>query len=89
MTEFNDLQCGLTNDHIVRGPISLGCGHWICKKCVSDQAKIKCCICSEETDKSELGVDRESALVINIIKRSITGLFDDHWEGDRNTNRIY
>ena len=26
MSEFSDLQCGLTNDHIVREPISLGCG---------------------------------------------------------------
>ena len=52
MSEFSDLQCGLTNDHIVREPISLTCGHCICKKCVNDRAKIICRICSEETDKS-------------------------------------
>ena len=77
MSEFNDLQCGLTNDHIVREPISLECGHTICKKCVNDQVKIECKICNEETDKSELRVDRESVPIKNIIKKSLTGLFDD------------
>ena len=77
MSEFSDLQCGLTNDHIVREPISLGCGHCICKRCVSDQAKIKCKICNEETDKPNLQMSKESVQFKNIIKRSLTGLFDD------------
>ena len=77
MSEFSDLQCGLTNDHIVREPISLTCGHCICKKCVSDQVKIKCRICNEETDKSNLQMNKESVPIKNIIKRSLTGLFDD------------
>ena len=77
MSEFSHLQCGLTNDHIVREPISLTCGHSICKKCVNDQVKIQCRICNEETDKSNLQINKESVLVKNIIKRSLTGLFDD------------
>ena len=77
MSEFSDLQCGLTNDHIVREPISLTCGHSICKKCVNDQVKIKCRICNEETDKSNLQMNKESVPIKNIIKRSLTGLFDD------------
>ena len=67
MSEFSDLQCGLSNDHIVRGPISLICSHSICKKCVSDQVKIQCRICNEETDKSNLQMNKESALVKNSI----------------------
>ena len=77
MSEFNDLQCGLTNDHIVREPISLSCGHSICIKCVSDQVKIKCKICSIETDESELRVDSEPAPIKRIKLCSLSGLFDD------------
>ena len=79
MSELNDLKCGLTGDHIVKEPISLVCGHCICKKCVIDfqEAKIKCKICSEETDQSNLQINKESTLVKNIIKRCLSGLFDD------------
>ena len=77
MSEFSDLQCGLTNDHIVREPISLTCGHCICKKCVSDQDKIQCRICNWETNKCKLEMSKESVPIKNIIKRSLTGLFDD------------
>ena len=77
MSEFSDLQCGLTNDHVVKEPSTLSCGHFICKKCVPDQAKIKCKICSIETDKSELRVDMESVPTKNIIKMCLSGLFDD------------
>ena len=38
---FKGLCCGLTNDHIVKEPITLSCGHCICKHCVPDQVKIK------------------------------------------------
>ena len=79
MSEFSELQCGLTNDHIVREPISLVCGHCICKKCVSDvqEAKIKCTICTEETYKSNLQINRESVPFENSIKMCLSGLFDD------------
>ena len=77
MSELNDLQCGLSNDHVVKEPISLSCGHCICKQCVPDQSKIKCNICSIETDKSKLEINIESALVKNSIKRCLSGLFDD------------
>ena len=77
MSEFIYLKCGFTNDHVVKEPISLSCGHCICKKCVPDQSKIKCNICREETDKSELRVDSESVPIKNINKRSLSGLFDD------------
>ena len=79
MSDLNDLQCGLTNDHVVKEPISLLCGHCICKQCVPDiqEPKIKCRICNEETDKSDLRVDRESVPFKNSIKRCLSGLFDD------------
>ena len=66
---YSDLKCGLTNDHIVKQPISLICGHCICKTCITEQqSKIQCKICNVETNKSELRVDRESSLVKNSIK---------------------
>ena len=77
MSELNDLQCGLSNDHVVKEPISLSCGHCICKQCVPDQSKIKCNICSEETDKSELRVDMESAPIKRKKLSSLSELFDD------------
>ena len=77
MSDFSDLKCGLTNDHIVREPISLSCGHFICRKCVNDQVKIQCMICNEETDKSKFEMNKESALVKNSIKSCLSGLFDD------------
>ena len=79
MSELNDLQCGLSNDHVVKEPISLLCGHCICKQCVPDiqEAKIKCKICSIETNKSNLKINIESVPFKNSIKRRLSGLFDD------------
>ena len=65
---LRELYCGLTNDHVVKEPISLSCGHCICKKCVPDQVKIKCKICSIETDKSNLQINTESAPIKRMIK---------------------
>ena len=72
-----DLNCGLTNDHVVKEPISLSCGHCICTQCVPDQVKIKCRICSIETDKSQLEINTESVLDKTIIKSSLSGLFEE------------
>ena len=68
MGELRDLYCCLTNDHMVKEPISLSCGHSICEKCVPDQAKIKCKICNEETDKSKLEIKKESTFAKRMIK---------------------
>ena len=78
MSEFiRELNCALTNDHVVKEPISLSCGHCICEACVPDQVKIKCKICSEETDKSKLEINTKSVLVKTIIKSSLSGLFEE------------
>ena len=56
------------------------CAHFICKKCVSDvqEANIICKICSEETDKSNLQINKESIPVKkNSIKMCLSGFFDD------------
>ena len=74
---LRNLYCGLTNDHVVKEPISLSCGHCICKQCAPDQAKIKCKICSIETDKSDLKINVGSAPIKKIIKSSLTGLFEE------------
>ena len=74
---LSELYCGLTKNHIVKEPISLSCGHCICKQCVPDQVNIKCKICSEETDKSKLEINKESGLVKRMIKDSLFGLFEE------------
>ena len=75
---LRELNCGLTIDHVVaKEPISLSCGHSICKQCVPDQAKIKCKICNEETDKSKLEIKKESAFAKRMIKFSLLGLFEE------------
>ena len=74
---LRELYCSLTNDHVVKEPISLSCGHCICKQCVPDQAKIKCKICSAESDKSYLQINKESNLVKRMIKSFLSGLFEE------------
>ena len=74
---LSDLKCGIKNDHVAKEPIILSCGHFICKNCVPDHAKIICKICSFETIKSELKFDIESDHIKNRIKMSLSGLFDD------------
>ena len=69
-----DLNCGLTNDHIVKEPIRLSCRHSICFPCVPDQDKIKCKICSIETDKSKCKINTEYK---TIIKSSLSRLFEE------------
>ena len=74
---LRELYCGLQNDHVVKEPISLSCEHSVCKQCVPDQVKIKCKICSEETDKSNLQIHKESDHVKRMIKSSLSGLFEE------------
>ena len=68
---FSGLQCGSTNDHVVKEPINLSCGHCICKLCVPDQTVIICKICNAETSRSELKVN-----VLNRLKKNLSGLFE-------------
>ena len=77
---FSELYCGLTNDHVLKEPINLSCGHSICKQCVpnSCQAKIKCKICRIETEKSILKINTESSASIKRkIKSSLSSLFEE------------
>ena len=71
------LYCSLTNDHVVKEPISLSCSHSVCKQCISDHFKIKCKICGIETNKSSLKINTESAFVKRMIKSFLSGLFDE------------
>ena len=72
---LRQLYCALTNDHIVREPISLSCGHCICKTpCLTDQMRIKCTICNLDT-KLENRV--ESIPIKNMIKSSLSPLFEE------------
>ena len=72
---LKQLYCGLTNDHIVREPISLSCGHCVCKTpCLTDQSRIKCKICNLET-KLENRV--ESTPIKIMIKSYLSPLFEE------------
>ena len=84
---FRQLYCGLTNDHVVKEPISLSCDHSICKQCVPDQIKIKCKICSIDTDKSALEINTESYSIKTMIKSYLSGLFEELKK--RATSEIY
>ena len=53
---LRELYFGLTNDHIVKDPISRSCGHIICKQCIPEQVKIKCKICSIETESPSINL---------------------------------
>ena len=74
---LRELYCGFSNDHVVKEPISLSCGHSICKQCFPDQAKIKCKICSVATDKSKLQINTKSNHIKAMIKSSLSGLFEE------------
>jgi hypothetical protein len=76
MSEKIDLQCGLTNAHIVEQPIGLSCGHYICKNCVPKQSKIKCKIWSIKTNKHYLKTDMGSVPLKESIKSCLSVLFD-------------
>ena len=71
------LQCGLTNDHIIKEPMNLLCGHFICKTCVPDKSCIKCKICNSEKNKSELQAEKESDFIKTIIKSNLSELLVD------------
>ena len=67
-----NLQCCLTNDHIVEEPISLSCGHCICKVCVKEPFNPNCKICLVETDKSKIKVRMEPEKLKETIKSSLS-----------------
>jgi hypothetical protein len=72
-----ELYCGLSNDHIVKEPIILSCGHCVCKTCVTDQNVINCKICSKTTNNSELILDKESFSFKKMIRYYLSELFED------------
>ena len=75
---FLQLNCALTNSHIVREPIHLSCGHCICKYCIPvvECAKIECQICGAVTNKS-LKNESESILITAMVKFHLAGLYSD------------
>jgi hypothetical protein len=73
---FSQLKCALTNDHIVREPIHLCCGHCICKLCIPIIDKIECQICGFVTNKN-LRNENESILINAMIKFHLAALYDD------------
>ena len=77
---LNGLLCAISNEdkHFVNTPISLQCGHCICKKCVSTGAvePIKCFQCGQTTDR-DLRYDSESVTTKMLIKFCLSSLFTE------------
>ena len=77
---YSELTCAATNDHIVREPIHLTCGHCICRACLpyEENARILCKItdCGQITDK-DLRNEKESILIKRMIKMCLTGLLNE------------
>ena len=72
---YQSLICSLSNDqHIVEEPISLDCGHYICKKCISSEKKITCKACNQVTDR-DLKNAKESIPSKVIIHHLLSQLF--------------
>ena len=74
---YSELTCAYSNDHIVREPIHLICGHCICRDCLPNEenVKIHCKIeaCGQITEK-DLRNEKESILIKRMIKKFLTGL---------------
>ena len=75
---YEKFQCSSSNnDHIVQEPISLNCGHCICKKCLlksKNQDKFICNICNQVTEGKFIG-DKESTLVKSMITHFLSQFF--------------
>lgn len=78
---IEDFKCALTNDdepHYVIKPITLKCGHCVCKDCISlkvaNSIATECKICHKITDR-DISNDDESILANKAIKSHIAGLF--------------
>ena len=79
---YSELTCAYSNDHIVREPIHLICGHCICRGCLPNEenVKIHCKIeaCGHITEK-DLRNEKESILIKRMIKMCFVRAFIDVW----------
>jgi hypothetical protein len=72
---IENLKCALLNyDHIVQEPLSLNCGHCICKTCSVKENKFYCKICNKITDR-EMKDENESIVFNTIIYQYLPELF--------------
>lgn len=74
---YEEFECALSLDkHIVKEPISLQCGHCICKSCIPLESNAKnntCKVCGKVNDR-DLTLDSESIAIKKAIKRNLYGL---------------
>lgn len=72
------LQCAMSSDsHFVKQPLSLSCGHSVCKKCVpaTEKKQLKCKLCGE-INQIELDKLSESRAIKQLLKAHFDQLFD-------------
>ena len=68
---FEEFECALSKDgHIVKEPITLRCGHYICKQHCKKESNIIFCNKCGETIRN----DKESFIAKEMIKRNIEKL---------------
>jgi hypothetical protein len=77
---LDGLLCAISNDdkHFLNTPISLQCGHCVCKKCISTGIvePIKCFQCGQTTDR-DLRYDNESVTTKMLINFCLPNLFTE------------
>lgn len=61
------------DDHICREPITLSCGHYVCKQCIAVDIAMFCRICGEK-NKANLAEMKESSVVKLSIQTNIDAL---------------
>lgn len=75
---LDSIQCALSkNRHFVEHPITMSCGHTICKKCIpndNNQQQLKCLICNE-LNEHNLNTSKESTAVKTLMRVFLNDLF--------------
>jgi hypothetical protein len=72
--DFSILTCALSGEdkHFIEKPITLLCGHSICKQCIPTDSKILCTICG----KVDLTPVNDSVLINTLLESNFLELFE-------------
>jgi hypothetical protein len=72
----SDFYCAVAEDqHFIETPISLSCGHSICKDCAPLDPKLICKICNKQNLLLDLSVTEENLLIKKLISLKLDEFF--------------